>query len=361
MCRHFLVFEEILRPLTLGSSIVIALTTTVLEIGIKLATELTFASVATAFALTAEVFVRLEDAAITTEGFHLSAESDKSADLAVKSAVLQGNALRRLQSESIEECLLAADNPCLISRKIVLEFAAKRTVDGGNVLGMQALAVGRVGNHQTTGLLTSLGNFGKGKVADVALLHGDIVSHAGSLHVFEGGPYGIVIEVVAINMVIEFAFLAVIIVDFGQKVGIEILPILKSETFTEDSGMDIAGHQCRFDKESTATAEGVDNVAVELPAAHLDDCSCKHLIDGCFDGSFTVSTQMQAFAARVERKGTYVLCDVDVEAKLRICHADIGTLPFALHEIVHNGILYLVGDEAGVAESGAVDGSIDGE
>ena len=70
---------------------------------------------------------------------------------------------------------------------------------------------------------------------------------------------------------------------------------------------------------------------------------------------------MQAFSARVEREGAFVLCDVDVELQVGIGDADVRTLSRTLPHLIDNSVFHLVGHKLRVPELLAEDHTIHGE
>ena len=71
----------------------------------------------------------------------------------------------------------------------------------------------------------------------------------------------------------------------------------------EHTGVDVARHEGGFHQNGARSAEGVDEVAVELPTAHLDQGGGEHFVDWSIDRGGTVAAQVEALAARVEGEG----------------------------------------------------------
>ena len=59
---------------------------------------------------------------------------------------------------------------------------------------------------------------------------------------------------------------------------------------------------------------------------------------------------MQALAARVETKRGIVVGNMDVQPQVGIGHRDVGTNAGLLAELVHDGVLHLIGHELRVTE-----------
>ena len=370
LLRHLLVFEKVFRACGAAGMLLVGLiaTTAVFEIRVELSAELALAAIAeTAFlAHAAQLLARLHRTAFRAELVELAGEGDELADFAVERAILQRHLQRGAQANGIEKLLLAGNHPCLAARELLLELLAEGFVEHGDVLGVEAFAIGRIREHQAARCLTALlrcaiGGSGELKVADVALLHADNVLYAGGTDICQGGAHGIVVEVEAIDMMVKLALFRVVLEDFAEELRLKVLPVLKAELLAEHARIDVAGDEGGLYEEGAAAAEGIDDVAVALPAAHLDDGRCQHLVDGSFYARLAIATQVEALAAGVEREGADVFGNMNVEANLRIADTDVGAFALALHEVVHDGILHLVGDEARVAEGGAIYRRIDGE
>ena len=72
------------------------------------------------------------------------------------------------------------------------------------------------------------------------------------------------IDVEADDAVLESALVAVVVEDRTEQFGIKIFPILKSKLAAEHTGVDVARHEGGFHQNGARSAEGVDEVAVEL-------------------------------------------------------------------------------------------------
>ena len=302
--------------------------------------EVTLTPIAEAslFAHTALLLVRFHDAAFPAEVFQTAFKSDVFAQFAIQGTIVERYLEGRTQAHGIEQFFTRGDDPGIVALKLLLKGFAEEAVDLTEVFGAQTLAVRWVSDHN--GRL-----FGLDKIANVALLHRDEVAHAGSfgvgLRCLNSGK----VEVVAVNVVGKFALLAVVVEDGAQEFGIEVFPVLKTKLFAEDTGEDVARHQSGFDKQCAAAAERIDEIAIKLPAAHLDQRCSQNLVDGGFDGGGAVAAKVQALSAGVEREGAVVLGNVDVEAQVGVGDGDVGTLLLRLHEVVDDGVLDLVGDK----------------
>ena len=287
-----------------------------------------------------------------TEVVEFAFKGDVFAELAVERAVLEGHFEGGAQAHRVEEFFARRNHPGFTALEFAFELFAQRAVDVGEIFGTKTLTVGRVGDEER-------GRFGVGEVANLALFDSDEIGHTGSFGIGLCGFDCAEIDVGTDDTVLESALVAVVVEDRTEQFGIKIFPILKSKLAAEHTGVDVARHEGGFHQNSARSAEGVDEVAVELPTAHLDQGGGEHFVDGGIDRGGTVAAQVEALAARVEGEGATLLRYMNIESQVRIGYADVGALSFALHKIVDNGVFHLVSDEFRVAKFGAVDGGVD--
>ena len=151
-------------------------------------------------------------------------------------------------------------------------------------------------------------------------------------------------------MVIEGALLRVVVVDAVEQVAVEVLPLLETEGAAEYARIDVAGHEGGLDENGAGAAEGVNQVAVKIPARELDESGGQHFVDGGLDAAGAVAAQVQALAAGVEREGAVGVGYVDVQTDVGVGNADVGAFSGGFAEIVDNGVLYFVCYEFRMAE-----------
>ena len=70
---------------------------------------------------------------------------------------------------------------------------------------------------------------------------------------------------------------------------------------------------------------------------------------------------MQTLATGIKRQGTFILCDMNIQTDVRIGNTDVRSLACLFPELVHNGVLYLVSHEFGVAELFREDDGVNGK
>ena len=133
---------------------------------------------------------------------------------------------RGLQANLVEQLFLVADDPRLVALKGVLQTGAEETVEVVEVVGLEAFAVGRVGHHDGR-------RFGLGELLQVAMFDVDVLRHACRADVGLSDVDGFPVVVVAVDMVVELAFGAVVVVDAVEELSIEVGPFLKGKLLAE--------------------------------------------------------------------------------------------------------------------------------
>ena len=297
---------------------------------------------------------RLDVAATGPEAVHGAVEELVFSKLAVDRAVHQRHLETGAQAHLVEELFLARDHPGIVSREGMLQALAQGAIHGVEVGRRQALAIGRVGNHDGR-------RGGLGELAYVLLLQNDTIGHAGAFGVSRGSLDGRQVQVVAIYLVVEGALLRVVVVDAVEQIAVEVLPPLKAEALAKHARIDVSGHESGLDEDGARAAEGVDEVFLEVPPRELHESGRQHLVDGRLDGGHAVAAQVEAVARGVERERAAGFGHVYVETDVGVGDADVGALALRLAEIVDDGVLHLIGHELGVAELLRVDHGVDGE
>ena len=285
----------------------------------------------------------LHHTALRAEVAHLAVEDGILAELALQTTVVDGYLDRGLQTYLVEAFLAIREHPSLVAHELVLETLAYHLVGGEQVGGRDAFAVRRIGHHDA--LVGRLG-----KVLEVGILYGDVLGESGGTHVQTRGVHRLHIHIITIDVVFELALARVVIVDAVEEVGVEVGPLLKGKLLAEDTRADVAGYQCCLDQQRARSTHGVYEVTLALPACHEYHAGCQHLVQRCLYALLTVATAVQRLAARVEAEGCVVFGDMDMQTDIRVGHRDVGAVAGLFSELVDNGILDLIGYEAGVAE-----------
>ena len=322
--------------------------TLVLLLFVQTLLELTLLLEAVLLGHLALLLVGLDGTAFSTEYLHLAVEQLVFAELTFQTAVEEGNLDAGLQTDLVEALLTIRENPGIVVGKLVLQSFTDHLVRTQQVGRRDTLTVGRISHHDALLL-------GLREELEVLFSDGDVVGQTGGLDVQTGCIDGLDVDVVAIDVMLELAFLRVVIVYLVEEVGIEVGPLLEGKLLAEQSRGHIAGNQGGLDEQRTTAAHGVDEVAVALPARHQDHAGSQHLVERCFHRLLTVAATVQRLATGVETQGTLALAgghvgNMDMQTHVWIGNADIGTLASLLAELVDNGILHLVSHKLRVSE-----------
>ena len=151
------------------------------------------------------------------------------------------------------------------------------------------------------------------------------------------------IDVVAVDVVLEVVLPRLILVDAVEEFLVEVGPLFEGILLAIHAGGDAAGNEGGLDGNGAAAAHRVDEVAFALPSREHDNAGGKHFVQRSFHRLLPVAATVQAFAARVEREGAVVLSNVDVELQVGIGDADVRTFSRPLPHLVNNRVLHLVG------------------
>ena len=138
---------------------------------------------------------------------------------------------------------MVGDDPGIVADEVALEVFAYCLVEVEDVVGGDAVSVGRIGYHD--GLVDGLL-----KLVEVALLYADDIFDACIGYIVQSYLDGLAIDVVAIYLMVEIALLAVVVVYSVEEVGIEVLPLLEGILFAEDPRIHIEGYEGCLDDDS---------------------------------------------------------------------------------------------------------------
>ena len=227
----------------------------------------------------------------------------------------------------------------MIAGEYPFEFLSQRLVEQGEVVEFQAFAIGWVGDEDA--VLRSLV-----EVFDGLALNFNHLGESGTLDVGTGNGNGLALNIVAINLVLEFAFGAVVVIDALEEFVVIVGPSLESILVAIHARIDVGGDEGGLDQEGSRAAHGVDEVALAPPAAQQDDAGGKHLVDGGIGLCLAPTTLIEGRTAGVEREGHLVVRDVHVEFDVGRVESDGGPTVVLLAEVVGNGVLHPVGNKA---------------
>ena len=243
----------------------------------------------------------------------------------------------------VEALFPVRKNPCGVARKGMFQTLANHGVKAQQVVGRDTLTVGRIGDDD--GFLRRLL-----ELLERLQLQYHVLAYAGSLYIVCGNFVCLRAVVVTVYLMRKFTFLAVVIVYRVEQLLVKIHPLLESELLAEYARSDVACNQRRFDGNGSRTTHRVYQVAFATPAGHQYHAGGQHLIQRGLYCFLAITAAVQRFAAGVERQRTFGLGNVYVQQHVRFVDTHAGTFAGLLAEIVHDGILHLVGNELGMTE-----------
>ena len=298
--------------------------------------------------------VTLDLTTLRAEHLHLAIKQLVLAELTFQRAVEQRNLDAWLQAYLVETLLTVTQHPGIVARELMLQPLTYHFIGTQQVGRRDAFAVRWIGHHDAL-LLRLL------EVLEVLLLHRDAVGQPGCLHVQASRVDGLHVDVVAVDMVFELPLLRVVIVDAVEEVGIEVGPLFEGILLAEQAGCHILGNESSLHKQGTRAAHGVDEVGIAIPSCQQNHAGCQHLVQRSFYRLLTITATVERLTAGVERQGTLVFCNMNVQPQVRIGHRNIRTATHPLAELVDDGILHLVAHELRVAELLREHNGIDGK
>ena len=134
---------------------------------------------------------------------------------------------------------MRTDDPRVVSHKILFEPGTDGLVEVEDVVGGDALAIRRVGDHDGR-LLRLL------KLIEVLLHDVHHLVHSSRASIVDCRGHGVAVDVVSIDFVVELPLLAVVVVDPLQEVFIEVFPAFESKLLPEHTRIDIEGDERRL-------------------------------------------------------------------------------------------------------------------
>ena len=236
----------------------------------------------------------------------------------------------------------------------MLQAFANHLVQAQQVGRRDALAIRRIHNHDAL-LLRSL------EILEVLLCYGNVLAQSGCLYIGRCNLHGMAVDVISIDVVLEFMLVAVILINAVKEFAVKVGPLLKGIFLTEHTGADASGNQSRLNGKGSASAHRVNQVTLATPSGLQDDSRSQHLVERCLHSLLTVSTAVQALTAAVQTQSTVILCHMNVQFYVGVYYSYVGTVASFLAELVHNGILYLICHKLTVAELVAEHHTVHGE
>ena len=172
--------------------------------------------------------VGLHHTAFRTELAKFALKHLVSAELTLQRAVEDGNLDTRLQSDGIKAFLTVTEHPSLVALEFMLQLLANHLVGGQQVRCGNTLTIRRIGNDDGWP-----GRFFE--VLKVLLFNGDGFGQSSCFYIEAGGINCLHVDVIAIDMMVELLFLGIVVIDFIEKVFVEVGPFLKGKFLAENT------------------------------------------------------------------------------------------------------------------------------
>ena len=94
-------------------------------------------------------------------------------------------------------------------------------------------------------------------------------------------------------MVFEFSFLAFVVVDAVEEVGVEVWPFLEGVFFAEEAWGHVLRNEGCFDEQSARTTHWINEIRIAIPAREEYHASGKHLVERGLYTLLTVTTTVE--------------------------------------------------------------------
>ena len=179
----------------------------------------------------------LDCAALATQVVEAAIEYHILSQLALNVAIEQGVVERCLEAQVVDEFLVGAhDEPAVIAQEHLLELGAKGGIELGQLVAGEALAIRGVGDEHAF-----LGS--RFLLLERLALNLNVLCEAGILHVGIGGSHCLAQNVVAVNLVLELALPAVVVIDFLKEVSVVVGPLLEGIFLAIHAWIDVGGYE----------------------------------------------------------------------------------------------------------------------
>ena len=214
------------------------------------------------------------------------------AELAFQRTVVQRYFDGRFQAYLVETFFAVTQNPGIVIQELVFQPFADGPVQPQQVGRGDTFAIRRIGDDDAF-----LGRLRK--LVEILLGYFDLFAQSGSFDIPCGDVYGVAVNVVTIDLMCEFTFLRLVVVNPVKHLLVEVRPFLESIFLAEYARCDAAGDKCRFDGYRSRTAHRVYQVAFAVPARHQDHAGGQYLVQRGFHGFLPVAAPVQRFTGTV--------------------------------------------------------------
>ena len=99
---------------------------------------------------------------------------------------------------------------------------------------------------------------------------------------------------------------------------IKISPFFKGIFITIVSGRNIHGYHGCLHNDSSRATHGIVKINIPFPSREFDKPCRQYLIQRCFVGANTISSFMQRFARAIQRHGTHIMTNMNIDIKIGI-------------------------------------------
>ncbi len=203
----------------------------------------------------------------------------------------------------------------------------------------QALTVRRIG-HQRAGRRR------RAKLQQIRRIDPHPLAETGLFQIPPGSPYGALVMVGTTDVQLCRIFhpRQCSIADVRPQRGIKFFQALETEVPVQ-AGRPIEGHLHRFEEEGTATAHGINQRCIRLPAAQFQDAGGQILLHRRIHAGPAKTSLPQGLTGRIQIQGAAIGGQENMHTDIRIAGIDVGALTRIFAETVAHGILDAQGDE----------------
>ena len=148
-------------------------------------------------------------------------------------------------------------------------------IESQNIWTTDAFTIRRIGDND--------GGFSRlFKVGNVLLCDCHFFSHAGSLRIDVRCFHCMNVDIVTIDMMLEFAFLTIVVVYLIQQFTVEVGPFLKIVMTAEYPWPDIASDEGCLNRQCATSAHRVNEVAFTTPPRHQNHACSQNFVKWSF-------------------------------------------------------------------------------
>ena len=212
----------------------------------------------------------------------------------------QFHLFRRMQTNLVETLFLVTQDPGFVTHEDMLQTFPDHAVQTQQIPAGNTLAVRRI-RHQNTRLRRLC------ILLERLSLQFNIFHQTCTADIFAGNIDGLLRDIRAITLKRKFAFLAVIIINLIEQIGIIIDPFLESKFLPVNTRRNVQGNHGCLDQQCTRTTHRIDEIRFAFPACLQDHAGSQHFIQRSLRLIHPITALVQAFTRAVDRQGTVVM------------------------------------------------------